>query len=171
MKTLRMPRPRTLSLAALAVLLLVVAVAGPRSFAGDGPCDISTSPCLVALVEKLKSRGWLGVEMDKTADGGLAVRVVVEGSPAQKAGIAVGDVLREVNGVPYRKDNMAALDKIYQMMVPDQTLTYTIERQGRSLQVPVKLAKVPEPLMAQWIGQHVLEAYEMMKARKGNGGR
>ncbi len=66
---------------------------------------------------------------------------------------------------------MAALDKIYQMMVPDQTLTYTIERQGKSLQVPVKLAKVPEQLMAQWIGQHVLEAYEMMKARKGNGER
>lgn len=164
-------KTKTLSFSVLALGLLLAAAVAP-AFAGDHqPCDISTTPCLVAMVEKLKGRGWLGVEMDVAADGGLKVTLVVDGSPAQKSGLAAGDVLREVNGIPYRKDNMAALDKIYQMMVPDQTLTYTIERQGKSLRLPVKLARVPEQLMAQWIGQHVLEAYEMMKARKGNGER
>lgn len=149
---------------------LLAALAGSL-FAGDKACDISAAPCLVGMVEKLKGRGWLGIEMDMKEGGVPRVTKVVQGSPAEKAGLAVGDLLREVNGVPYRKDNMAALDKIYQMMVPDQTLTYTIERQGKTLQVPVKLARVPEQLMAQWIGQHVLEAYEMLHARKGSGGR
>lgn len=140
------------------------------AFAGDKACDISATPCLVNLVEKLKGRGWLGIEMDMK-DGVPEVTRVLPESPAEKAGLAKGDRLLEVGGVPYRKDNMAALDKIYQMMVPNQTLTYTVERQGKTLQVPVKLAKVPEQLMAQWIGQHVLEAYEMLHARKGSGGR
>jgi C-terminal processing protease CtpA/Prc len=156
-------------LPAAVLAALGLALAGSIS-AGDKACDISSTPCLVGLVEKLKGRGWVGIETD-VKEGVPEVKRVMPDSPAEKAGLAKGDLLREVNGVPYRKDNMAALDKIYQMMVPNQTLTYTIERQGKTLQVPVKLARVPEQLMAQWIGQHVLEAYEMLHARKGDGGR
>lgn len=157
----------TLSLLPLLFLLLAAsALAG-----GDKPCDISASPCLVKMVEKFKTRGWAGIEMETSGDGGLRVTQVIQGSPAQRGGLRIGDLLREVNGVPYRKDNMAALDKIYQMMVPNQTLTYTVERQGKTLQVAVKLAKVPEQLMAQWIGHHVLEAYQMLQARNGSGER
>lgn len=162
--------PLSLRLRALAALLALILAAGALA-GGDPPCDISTSPCLVKMVEKLKTRGWAGIEMDTFEDGGLRVTAVIAGSPAQKGGLKVGDILREVNGVPYRKDNMAALDKIYQMMVPNQTLTYTVERQAKTLQVQVKLAKVPEQLMAQWIGHHVLEAYEMLQARNGSGER
>lgn len=158
---------RLRGLLALPLLLLAASVLA----GGDPPCDISESPCLVKMVEKMKTRGWAGIEMENLGDGGLRVTRVVPDSPAQRGGLAVGDILRQVNGVPYRKDNMAALDKIYQMMVPNQTLTYTVERQGKTLQVAVKLAKVPEQLMAQWIGHHVLEAYEMLQARKGSGGR
>jgi len=165
------PKNPTLSHSLLCLLALVLLLPAAGVPAGE-PCDISASPCLVKLVEKLKTRGWVGIEMDVSKEGAWRITVVLPDSPAKKAGLAVGDVLRELDGVPYRKDNMAELDKIYQMLVPNRTVTYTLERQGKILKVPVKLAKVPEQLMAQWIGHHVLEAYQMLQApRKGSGER
>ena len=46
--------------------------------------------------------GYLGhLVMDKTIQGeGLPVQVVGEGTPAAKAGIKVGDVIKAINGKP-----------------------------------------------------------------------
>ena len=121
-------------------------------------CPRTTQECLDIMVAKLQNKGWLGIEyeMDE-ATGGLSVRRVVPGSPAQKSGLLEGDILTALNGVKFAEKNEEALKKVSEEMKPGNTFTYTVLRKGAESQVKVTLAPMPEDVMAQFIGQHMLE--------------
>ena len=42
----------------------------------------------------MKSRGWVGLELDQTEDGAYKIELVVDESPAEAAGFAAGDKLQ-----------------------------------------------------------------------------
>ena len=65
-------------------LIAVVALAVP-AFAGEGhKCTAPTQECLNKMSAKLKTHGWVGIEMDKSKKGGaMAVTRVVPGSSAE----------------------------------------------------------------------------------------
>ena len=74
-------------------------------------------------------------------DGGMVVTRVEPGGPAAKAGVQVRDRIRKVNGraVDTVDDVQAS---VYGRFVGDP-LTLTIEREGRTLTLPVVLAEAP----------------------------
>ena len=147
---------RALSIAA-ALLLLVSAI---PAMAGDHKkCDQPAEACLKAYTESLQNRGWVGIEMDTNDDGTMQIVRVVPDSPAESAGFKAGDVLASFNGVAYKDDNKQALKEATKAMKPGKTVTYTVVRNGSEKDLKVELGTIPETVMAQWIGQHMLTAH------------
>lgn len=66
------------------------------------PAATASPPVAAAPVDPSKAApGWLGVELAKREEGesGVLVRGVLRGSPAERAGLADGDVVLSVDGV------------------------------------------------------------------------
>ncbi len=72
---------------------------------------------------------------------GLVVWSLEAGSPAARAGIQLGDVIRAVNGTPVRDSNEARRT-IFGARVGD-TITFTVTRGKETLTIPVTLEPLP----------------------------
>jgi predicted metalloprotease with PDZ domain len=132
-----------------------------------GGCEGSTQDCLNAMTAKLQKKGWVGIEYDKDeATHTMTVTRVVPDSPAEAAGFRKGDVLVAVNGVSFEDENKDKLHQVKKVMVPGGEITYTVKRAGGKKDLDVTLAKVPEDVMAQWIGNHMLEHATVAVAQK-----
>jgi len=143
---------------ALSGLVVYSLLAGPAIAADYEKCPEDAEACLSSMAASLKKRGWVGIEMDHDeATDSLTVRSVVPGSPAMKAGFEVGDVLKAMNGIEYAKENRGELKVAYQSMTPGATVVYTVERGGKRHPVSVTLSDLPAAVMAQWVGQHMLD--------------
>jgi C-terminal processing protease CtpA/Prc len=141
------------------VAVTVALCATVLALAGDHKkCTMSTQDCLDHMAAKMKTYGWVGVELDQDdTTGALTVSKVIPGSPAEGAGLQPGDVLDALNGVPIRKENDTALEKARKEWKPGQTVTYTVKRAGSERQVTLTLAPMPADVLAHYIGQHMLE--------------
>ncbi len=140
--------------------LVLIVVAALPAFAGEygKKCHESTQECLDHMAAKMKTSGWVGVELDMDdPSGGLKVLKVVPGSPAEAADIQPGDVLYALNGVRISNDNNEALARARKEWKPGQSVTYTIKRNGTDREVTLTLAPMPADVLAKWIGQHMLE--------------
>ncbi len=139
---------------ALALLLAGAAFAG-----GDHKCGKNAQDCLESLATRLQAKGWVGIETDKNEDGFYRVSRVIEGSPAEAAGFRKGDVLLGLGGISFASENKEALMKAKKNLAPGKEVEYTVKRTGTKRQIAVKLAKVPDILIAQWIGEHMLDQH------------
>ena len=145
---------KKLSLVGLGLLLAGVALAGSR------PCDADLDDCLTQMSRELgNKKGWVGIELDREDDGTLTITRVISGSPAEAAGLAAGDRILALNGVAYVGGDRAALKKAYQSMKPEQTITYTIDRGGKELEIDILLARLPDRIKAQWTAKHLVEGH------------
>jgi S1-C subfamily serine protease len=151
----------------LALVTVVLIAALPVLAGGDHKkCTYSTQECLDHMAAKMKTSGWVGVELDfDEATGVPTVTKVVPGSPAQAAGIMPGDVLVALNGTRIGNDNEEALTKARKDWKPGQAVTYTIKRDGQDRQVDLTLAPMPADVMAAWIGNHMLEHVSVATAQ------
>ena len=73
---------------------------------------------------------------------GLYVSVIERGSPADKAGIKVGDIIRKVNGIP-----IGDVDQAYRALFGanvGDTISLTVERDGKLLTMTLALTELPE---------------------------
>lgn len=147
---------RNLNRIGIATLALALALPAWAGHNGE-KCNYPTQECLDHMAEKLKSSGWVGVELDfDEATGVPTVTKVVPGSPAEAAGIQPGDIFVALNGVKMNKDNEEALKAAKKDWKPGQSVTYTISRNGYDKKVDLTLAPMPADVMAVWIGQHML---------------
>ena len=137
---------------------LVLAIAAPVAMAGDyGKCTSGTQECLDMMAQKLKNKGWIGVELNEEA-GQLVITKVVAESPAEAAGLAEGDVLFAVAGVEYNEENQEKLGEIRGEMTPGKTFTFTILKHGKKEKdVDIVLGNLPDDVLAQWVGGHMME--------------
>ncbi|MEL6947225.1 MAG: Do family serine endopeptidase [Pseudomonadota bacterium] len=117
---------------------------------------ISAATSEVVVADLIKSgsvtRGWLGVQIQPvtkdiaeslglTAASGAIVASVQDGSPAQKDGLTSGDVIQKVDGKDVKgPKELARLIASYE---PAETAKITVFRNGRSVEVPVQLGKLP----------------------------
>jgi membrane-associated protease RseP (regulator of RpoE activity) len=139
--------------------VLLLATVSLSMFAGDtSKCSAGTDDCLKKMVQKYQQAGWLGIEKEKGPDGPV-VAAVVPGSPAEAAGFKAGDVIVAINGVDINDANKEALKKATANSAPGAEMTYTVRRQGALAKLTVRLGKVPDDVMAQWIGEHMLKAH------------
>ncbi|MGB9826704.1 MAG: S1C family serine protease, partial [Desulfofundulus sp.] len=109
------------------------------------------------VMDELRTKGkvvrpWLGVSiLDVTADlqqyfklpdrKGAIIGEVVSGSPADKAGLQVGDVIRKVDNQPI-ENAQALVDAIAKKQV-GQTVGLEIYRNGQTILRLVKIAEKP----------------------------
>jgi len=139
---------------------LLIVMTG-RSFAGGDhyACKAEAQACLNEMTAKLKGRGWVGIEYDHDKQTkAVMVKRVVEDSPAQAAGLQKGDVLVALNGIKFADENFETKMKAAKdTMVPGATVQYTVSRAGKEQLVSIKLGELPQQVLAQWIGMHMME--------------
>lgn len=141
-------------------VMAAVALAAP-ALAGEGvKCTHSTQDCLNYMASHYKDRGWVGVEYEPDT---MEITRVMPDSPAETAGFQAGDVMLAINGVSLADGNEADMKKVKELMVPGSQVTYTIRRGGASKDLAVTLDPVPEQVLAQWIGMHMLEGHTEVK--------
>ena len=125
----------------------------------DSRCAKSAEECLSSMAAKIQSKGWLGIETEKTADGHYVVVAVADYSPAQKAGFQKGDILGALNGTSLYTEDKSELKKIKSSLAVGSKVSYTVKRDGKKAVVEATLGEVPEQVMAQWIGEHMLDQH------------
>lgn len=131
-------------------------------------CDAETDACVRKMVDKLGNRGWIGIEWDNEAE--IPVLTLIAGdSPAERAGLERGDVLLAFNGVKTSEGDEAVWAEAKRSLIPGNTITLTIERSGAKKEVDVVLVPLPRQIMAQWIGNHVLEHHLAEKEEEPKG--
>ncbi len=132
---------------------------GNVGIAFDIPSDTAR-----AVVEQLKAhghvdRGYLGVEIqqvtpdlaaaigiDKDGPQGALVASVSHGGPAAKAGIQVGDVIRQVNGKPIEKTR--DLPRLIGETAAGTTVHLSVLRQGKPVELDATVGHLDETKVA-----------------------
>jgi C-terminal processing protease CtpA/Prc len=143
------------------VVAIVLVATVPALFAGGyehHKCTESTQDCLDHMAAKMKTSGWVGIELEHNeTDGTLTITKVVPGSPAEAAGLQPGDELYALNGIVINDKNEDALKKAKKEWQPGQTVNYTIKRNGQERPISVTLGQMPADVLARFIGEHMLE--------------
>jgi C-terminal processing protease CtpA/Prc len=172
-----------IGLVALSLLFAMPALAGPEKAKADGKdakyaaehakkkmkkgCTHDTQACLNKMLTAYGEKGWVGIEMDHDkATEGWVITKVEPNSPALEAGLKKGDVLLAVNGLEYGSEDKEAWKKVKHSMTIGSTVTYTLKRDGFKKQVDITLGKIPEDVMAKWIGRHMQEHGTIELAQK-----
>jgi putative serine protease PepD len=101
-----------------------------------------------AIVDDLRGDGqvehaWLGVSIEESDDG-VAISAVIEGSPAQDAGLEEGDVILEVDGVAI--DAPQDLTSLVTDKEPGDTVELQVTRDGDERTVEIELGERPDRL-------------------------
>jgi S1-C subfamily serine protease len=160
---------RILTLAAVVSLAAAPAFAGgPECEKGakaaqavaakDGKhCTASAAECEKSMAA-MKGQAWSGI-LAEQEDAGLVVVKVVPGSPAEKAGIARGDVLVSFNGIPYAEANHDRIKAARAALKAGSLATYGIERGGSAKSVEVRLATMPDEVYTAMVKEHMAEEH------------
>jgi hypothetical protein len=131
---------KSLTIATLAVLAgTLPAVAAPPP-AEEGRCPEKLEVCVTRMVDSLRHRGWVGIELETEDEAGLRITRVVPDGPAAAAGLQEGDLLKALEGIPYDED-------------------HKVELKGHW----------PEPLIEKMVGYHVMHYHVAPEARAEGG--
>jgi predicted metalloprotease with PDZ domain len=146
---------------------LVALTLSPLALAEEKRCDSEPLACLKYIVENLENKGWLGVELNAPAGESPEILKVIEGSPAEAAGVQKGDFLVALNGVRYATAPEEAKAEAKKALVPDNRVTVTLSRNGREMDVEIVAGRLPQSILAQWIGEHMLYSHRHQIAAAG----
>lgn len=86
---------------------------------------------------------------------GALIQEVLPGSPAQRAGLQVGDLITAVNGIPV--DANHPLVEVLALLKPGDRASLQIWRDGRTITVDVMLGTHPEDRSRPYIGIYYTE--------------
>ncbi len=84
-------------------------------------------------------RGWLGVSINVDTDGKVVISGVDEDSPAEKGGLKEEDLILRIGREEMKDPNM--LVEEIRRRKPGDTIKITVERDGKTLDLPVKLGE------------------------------
>jgi membrane-associated protease RseP (regulator of RpoE activity) len=140
------------ALLALAVILAVSGVLVARAVNGAGSShtavaasqtqggDSSSADSAPGLATQ---KVWLGAQIVRTPDG-PTISGVIAGSPADKAGLQRGDVIKAVDGTSI--SDVAGLRGALNNKNPGDTVKLSITRSGTAQDITVTLEAPPQPL-------------------------
>lgn len=150
----------------LSAALTFAIVLSVPALAGHGEkCTYETQECLNYMAQHYQAKGWCGIELDAAGEGEvMKVTRVVPESPAEAGGFMVGDVLLGFNGQEFATADEASMKAAKKGMTVGADVIYIIERDGEKKELQVHLDKVPEDVLAAWVGQHMLEHAELASA-------
>ncbi len=87
-------------------------------------------------------RGWLGVSIDPESENQVIITDVEDDSPASLARLQPGDQVIKINGQEIKNPDQFISE--IRSRHPGEKLTLTINRQGKQLEVEVRLGNLPE---------------------------
>ncbi len=96
-------------------------------------------------------RGWLGVVIQEITPDiaeaigvreGIIIAQVIKGSPADRAGLKVGDIIVALNGK--KMDSVRDLQLSIMKTRPGTVVTLTVIREGKRMEIKVKIGELPE---------------------------
>lgn len=105
------------------------------------------------LIDKgVVQRGWLGVQIQPLDEDlarslgvpdtkGALIAKVEPGSPAEKAGLVAGQVVREFNGTPI--DRLRTLSRAVAAVEPGRTVQMTVLADGKERKIAVQVGRQP----------------------------
>jgi C-terminal processing protease CtpA/Prc len=148
----------TVVVAGLAVALSGLAVAGYAK------CTKSTEECAAYMKQVYQTKGWSGMEKDKSDDGTMKVLAVLPNSPAERAGIKAGDVLVSINGVSLSKENDEKIKAMHETgsKIGD-TMAFGVKKGADVSTVSVTLEKIPEAVLATMIEKHTKAEHQVAR--------
>ena len=124
----------------------------------------------IAWAYRAPAGGWIGITVDYTLNslGGIVetlvvIREVVEGSPAEEAGIRVGDTITHLDGRPVSQKLFASLPETLE---PGDLVRVTVTRDGRPREVLVEAGKRPQAYRV--IGPDAERMVIQLEALSGN---
>lgn len=144
---------KLVAVVAIAGLVGVPALAGEK----DGGCGHGTQDCLNYMAKNFAKKGWLGIEGERQEGGYFKISKVVDNSPAQEAGLKSGDVIVAYNGHEIGSIDESTWKELEKEMLPGKAVNYTVKRGGSKKDVTATLASMPDNVVAQWVGRHMLE--------------
>jgi C-terminal processing protease CtpA/Prc len=119
-------------------------------------CKATAEECRQHMTAMMRGRGWAGLELAMDENGeSLRVSRVEPGSPAMASGFREGDVLVALNGVRLDRENQEKVYSAKDKLVVGTRVTYTVERDGAKLDLPVTLAQMPDDVLTAWIHRHM----------------
>lgn len=109
-------------------------------FSPDIPLEPADFIWAISVVKEHKKRIYLGIQLQKTGDNGLAIQEVVPKSPAEKAGLTVGDVIITVDD----KEMKRVMDLIHYLQTKQfGDICYVkIDRDGTKISYPITLFEI-----------------------------
>jgi predicted metalloprotease with PDZ domain len=148
---MRIARSLVLGLAAALATALAFA---PAVSAGEPKCPLPLHECLTRF-SHMRERPWLGAWVDSdSVTGDRNISKLMDDSPATRAGLRPGDVLKSIGGVPpatwfagkagWKTGDHARIDVV---------------REGKPVALELTLTPIPEEVLAQIMGAHVLEGH------------
>ena len=92
---------------------------------------------------QVRGRGFIGIEMDRQKGGGMGVWVtrVVEGQPAQRAGIRAGDLITHIG--KKRINNVEQLIRVVPPMKPGSWTSVTLLRGKKTMTLKLRIGSRP----------------------------
>lgn len=138
-----------------AALLAALLVPSAPVRAAEPKCPLPLHECLTRY-SRMRERPWLGAwtEMvDTTTDVRLIERVY-PGGPADKAGLRPGDHLRTIGGRPPKTFFTGRAG----WKTGDQ-VALGVERDGKAIEVQWTFAPIPDEVLAEMLGAHVVAGH------------
>ncbi len=133
---------KKISMVAAFVLILVGTLGGLYAagvFTGGG----SSNTAAAASQGASDQSAWLGVQIAQSTDGPTIASVIAD-SPAEKAGLKRGDVIKAVDGTSV--SDVQAVRDVLKDKNPGDTVKVSITRDGNAQDVTVTLEAQPEPV-------------------------
>lgn len=98
---------------------------------------------LTRTTQTVAARGWMGIQADNSPRPGAVVTNFFNGSPADMAGLNIGDIITQIDGHPIR-----SVDDFFMQLrigVEGQTLRLTVQRGSETRLISVRLRSRPAP--------------------------
>jgi S1-C subfamily serine protease len=107
-----------------------------------GLCFATAAPAADDPKKDDKPTGYIGVKMMHEEGGPITVQETVPDSPAEKAGLKAGDVIKKLGGKAVT--DLPEFVKKVRGSKPGDKLVLTVERDGKEKEVTITVGKPPE---------------------------
>ena len=124
----------------VAIVVGLVASIVASLVAGVEGCTSPTDDCVRAMVARLRTPAWLGVETERLDGGSSPSRPWSRAAPRETAGFVVGDVLMTLDGVDLTGTGSAdELAEGHARLRQGAVVTFTVARAGATVTLSARL--------------------------------
>lgn len=142
-------------------LVLVALLCAATAYAEDRKmCTATPAECEQAIRQLSSGRRYFGAKVEDVAPGpGVAIRSVIADGPAERAGLAAGDRVMQVNG----KSMLNATVKEFKQMLSEAKetgrLSMVILRRGMLKRIDVRLEPYTKAQIDRMVAQHLANSH------------